>query len=323
MATFVAGVLLKELREKQGLTMKDVSEGICSISTLSRIEKGRQNPYHLIFARLMTRLGHNPKKFYFSVTSKEEFEFITDMRKIDKLIFDREFVEAESLLLPIEENKRARNSTVNAWADSKPEETDEQSVARLELQLIWTARAIIDFNLKKNFDEVEEILLKAIKLTIPFFQEDRIENYLLSTEEATIINWLGGVYYCLGNANKAIEVLYALKENIDRHNTSDFEKANVYGSLLHNLSKYLGLEKRHKEAIELSELGLLICRKTKMFRSAPYLMTNKAYSLFYLGQKELCKELLTNAYGTLCVHGEYKVAELLKTYVSQDLNIEI
>ena len=57
------GMILKKLRKEQEIGQKDLCRGICSISTLSRIELGVREPEQILFESLITRLGKDSTKW--------------------------------------------------------------------------------------------------------------------------------------------------------------------------------------------------------------------------------------------------------------------
>lgn len=57
MATYVIGDFIRETRIRKGYTQEEVSYGICTPASLSRIENGMQTPGRYILDKLMERLG--------------------------------------------------------------------------------------------------------------------------------------------------------------------------------------------------------------------------------------------------------------------------
>lgn len=52
MAVYVVGDFLRETRMRKGYTQEEVSYGICTPASLSRIENGAQKPGRLILEKL-------------------------------------------------------------------------------------------------------------------------------------------------------------------------------------------------------------------------------------------------------------------------------
>ena len=57
MAYYTVGELIRDARERQKYSQEELSYGICTTSTLSRIENGLQVPGRKILEGLMQRLG--------------------------------------------------------------------------------------------------------------------------------------------------------------------------------------------------------------------------------------------------------------------------
>ena len=53
MAVYVVGDFLRETRLRKGYTQEEVSYGICTPASLSRIENGAQKPGRLILEKLL------------------------------------------------------------------------------------------------------------------------------------------------------------------------------------------------------------------------------------------------------------------------------
>ncbi len=54
---YSCGQLIKKLRKNGGLTQEELADGICSVSTISRIENDRQVPHLKKMEALLQRLG--------------------------------------------------------------------------------------------------------------------------------------------------------------------------------------------------------------------------------------------------------------------------
>jgi len=56
-------VLIRELRQAQGLTQERLAEGICSRHTITKIESGERKPDWFILQNVLLRLGIKPEQF--------------------------------------------------------------------------------------------------------------------------------------------------------------------------------------------------------------------------------------------------------------------
>ncbi|MDR2167711.1 MAG: helix-turn-helix transcriptional regulator [Clostridiales bacterium] len=81
-------LLIKRLRQERGLTQERLSRGICSLSTLSKIERGEHVPTFWVFKQLMQRLGENPGKYWFGVATLEDRQIVRQRDEIERLLWE-------------------------------------------------------------------------------------------------------------------------------------------------------------------------------------------------------------------------------------------
>ena len=87
MAVYVVGDFLRETRLRRGYTQEEVSYGICTPASLSRIENGAQKPGRLILEKLFERLGTENNLFN-SFVSREEMELYSAIQELVRNITD-------------------------------------------------------------------------------------------------------------------------------------------------------------------------------------------------------------------------------------------
>nr|WP_297873834.1 helix-turn-helix transcriptional regulator [uncultured Blautia sp.] len=64
MGLYYIGEVIKRTRESLGMTQEELSEGICTTETLSRIETGKRTPNRANFKALMERMGRCGEKYF-------------------------------------------------------------------------------------------------------------------------------------------------------------------------------------------------------------------------------------------------------------------
>ena len=64
------GEIIRELRESKNMTKKELAEGICSSSYITRIEKGERCPTSVILRQITNKLGTNPEHLFRLIESK-------------------------------------------------------------------------------------------------------------------------------------------------------------------------------------------------------------------------------------------------------------
>lgn len=108
MAVYVVGDFLRETRLRRGYTQEEVSYGICTPASLSRIENGAQKPGRLILEKLFERLGTENNLFN-SFVSREEMELYSAIQELVRNITDDDVAKIEKQIEVVE--KLAVNTT--------------------------------------------------------------------------------------------------------------------------------------------------------------------------------------------------------------------
>lgn len=108
MAVYVVGDFLRETRLRKGYTQEEVSYGICTPASLSRIENGAQKPGRLILEKLFERLGTENNLFN-SFVSREEMELYSAIQSLIRDITDEDVAKLEEHISIVE--KLATNAS--------------------------------------------------------------------------------------------------------------------------------------------------------------------------------------------------------------------
>lgn len=101
MAAYKLGQVIKMTRENLGITQEELSDGICSVETLSRIENGKQTPNRANFKALMERLGRNGER-YLPAVRGVHMHILVKCQELQTLLARLRFQEAETVLNEIE-----------------------------------------------------------------------------------------------------------------------------------------------------------------------------------------------------------------------------
>ena len=161
MQNYKLGEYIRQRRLDLGLTQEQVCAGICESVTLSRFENGKQTPSRNRINAILQRLGL-PDDRYYALVTPEELE-IEALKK--------EIVSCNALKC-VEEgfDKISRLEKI-----AKPDDQITQ-------QFILRSKVLLG-GLDKRYsnDERIQMLLQAIRMTIPDFQLDKIEDFLFAT----------------------------------------------------------------------------------------------------------------------------------------------
>jgi transcriptional regulator with XRE-family HTH domain len=309
MAIYEIGNLIRDLRTARGLSQEKLSEGICSPQTLSRAESGTTILTYPNLTAIMQKLGASTNDYFDSFMSAQEYECYKKRNEVNSLLDKRKLNEVELLLREMSE--------------------DIQFQTGLNRQFYLSSFAFYKLCMagdpmnNESLTPILNLLQEAIRITIKKFDMDKIREYLLTLEEMKIINRLALAYLHSGDVDMGIKLLYELKFNMETLYKDHAEKMELYTMVLYNLSVYLGKQDRHVDVIDICDFGIKVCRETKVLSVLPFLIFNKAYAYYEIGQKELCLPLLKQSYYGLYIIENYQKAEIIKHYTKDKFGIEL
>ena len=163
MANYRANDVIRLTRKAVGLSQEAISEGICSVETFSRIERGKTKIKGDTYKKIMERLERNTDKFY-AVCSRGDVDLLDDVAAIENAIAKFDYQLADSILGNVREN-------IGDTPENK--------------QYVEGIKAIIDHGNGKISAETEKLYLEhALMLTVPdykiFLHKSCAEVYPLS-----------------------------------------------------------------------------------------------------------------------------------------------
>lgn len=216
MAVYVVGDFLRETRLRRGYTQEEVSYGICTPASLSRIENGAQKPGRLILEKLFERLGTENNLFN-SFVSREEMELYSAIQELVRNITDDDVAKIEKQIEVVE--KLAVNTT------------------ELEHQCLYFAKGELARQKEKDDKKAMEMYMKAIHITLPDFDgKNPLRNNLLTFDEIMIINSIAILYANRENdIMNAIELDMWLKVHMENKIMDGKMKTAKYPMILYNL----------------------------------------------------------------------------------------
>lgn len=300
------GNLIKHHREKRKITIAQLCEGICSTSTLQRIENNKQTPSVFVFMRLIERLGFDASKFFTGVFDEKELEFFNAYYEIEALLMSKKIDEAELKI------KILRHLGQNF---------DKGDGAKIREQKLLVLELAIERQKEVDVAQYSDKILQALRLTFPKFDESKIATYMLSFDEISLLNMLAMSYEVAGNPEKEIEILKSVKASMDKHYADEYEKSRGYTLTLSNLSTALGIAGRHAEVIEICDIAIKHCVAHKRLFVLPKLKFNKGCAMFYLGKKDGYKRLIIEAVYALRNNEDFVSAESSKAFAEDELGI--
>lgn len=276
MAVYVVGDFLRETRLRRGYTQEEVSYGICTPASLSRIENGAQKPGRLILEKLFERLGTENNLFN-SFVSREEMELYSAIQELVRNITDDDVAKIEKQIEVVE--KLAVNTT------------------ELEHQCLYFAKGELARQKEKDDKKAMEMYMKAIHITLPDFDgKNPLRNNLLTFDEIMIINSIAILYANRENdIMNAIELDMWLKVHMENKIMDGKMKTAKYPMILYNLSNWFGNKEFHVEALKMAELRVDFCIQYGNLAFFPILVVNKGVALAEIGKIEDARKCLHQA----------------------------
>lgn len=302
------GLYIKKMREEMDVKQDDLCRGICDRSTLSRIERGRQEPSYYTLKVLLQRLGIPEERFQI-LMGPQEFE-IEELQQ--EIVADNVKHDFSSALKKIE-----RLETLF--------QAEQQPVLQ---QFVLRVRALAGYekdgqHFDYDYSTQREMLTHALELTCAGINLKNMGRFLLGEDEAKIINQIAITYSEEGNRRQAIEIYRQLIRYVQSH-FAGCEVGRVMLPLTaYNYSRLLGLECCYEEAIEVAELGRQCCVKYNRCRMLGGLLLNIAYCLHEMGEDERSRELLTQSYYVYKAMEKVRNCRDVQNYAKETFGMEL
>lgn len=303
MQNFFLGDYIKQKRLDLGLTQEQLCDGICEPMTLSRLENGKQTPSRNRINALLQRMGL-PDDRYFALLSKNELEMEALQKEIVACNVTERVAEGFEKLAQFE-------------ALAAP---DDQIAQQFALR----SRVLLG-RLEGRYTPMEQIslLMQAIRLTVPRFDLNEIEQFFYSSNEIKIINQIGLAYSDDGQNKKAAEIYYQLLRYVRKHFKETITLIGALPLVLYNYARVLDLCGRYEEGAELAQECRKACIQYGHYQELPRCLEIEAECRHFMGDEETSKELYYQSY-YLCKVVEYQVGlEIVKKEAKEYLNLTL
>ncbi|MGN0141650.1 MAG: helix-turn-helix domain-containing protein [Roseburia sp.] len=303
MANYFIGDFIRENRVRREYTQEELSFGICTPASLSRIENGAQMPGIRILDALLERLGVEDRVFD-AFVSREEMELYETVQAVTRSIADCDYLELEKQILRMEK-----------MLENGPD---------FERQYIIFAKGELLRGKGGSIEDVMQLFMQAIHMTLPEFDgRTPLEKNLLTFDEITIINNIAISHMRLGNAEDALRLEFWLKDYMENKLIDGKEKTAKYPMILYNLSNWLGRQERFGDALALSDQGVKFCIQYGNLVALPRLVFNKACALAELGNTEEAKHFFAQSAVIFETMGQNKKAQEAVDWCEKQYHITV
>lgn len=301
------GYYIKRIRQEKGISQEALYEGLCSRSTIHRIESGKQQPTMFTAIHLLQRLGLDENSFLVPL-GPQDFEICNLKKEIVALNAQFQFEQA------LERIDRLEKLVA-------PKE-------KLAQQFLLRSRALAGYRqdgerLPYDYPTQRQMLLDALDITHPDFDLEKIERCLLSIEDIKSLNQIAITYSETGDRRFAIRIYEQLLRYPGQNLLNIDALLSVVPMLHYNCSRLLGLEKRFEEELEVAQTGYEICVKYNKARMMGGLLLNMACALHELGRQEESKQVFVDSYYAHRLMKNFKSCQLIQDYVKKIYNTEL
>lgn len=307
------GEYIKQERRKQGITQEQLCSGICEPITISRMENGKQMPSYSRIRVLLQRLGLPDERFY-ALLSKHELEIKTleDEIRADVIRFERASPE-----------DRPR---IQAAGLQKLEELEKLSEPddRIIHQYIIGKRVTLG---KPDGpycpEERLELLMEALRLTVPNLDLEELNLGLYSMEETTLLNQIAITYSQIGQPKKSVDIYRQLLKYVQKHYSYGMSRyAGKFTLVACNYTHELFKVGRYDDALEVAELGRKACVEYAHYQFLPIILHLMGECYFCQGDVNRCKEYYRDAYCLYKVIGDEHNRRLLEKDIAEHLGLK-
>ena len=142
------GKLVLYEREKKQISIQNLANGICSISTLQRVENGERLPDFFVLERMIERLGKSINKMEF-LYSQGDYEIYCLREVIERYLENKQYADV--------------------WEGLEAYEALKEAEEPIHKQYIFKMYGAIAAEEEKDHQKAAKYLEEALQLTVPDF----------------------------------------------------------------------------------------------------------------------------------------------------------
>lgn len=262
---WTVGDIVRRMREEEKLGLEQLSKGLCSVTTLSRIETGEREMDLLLAWRIFQRLGYKIDKYEIYAT-EEELQQWEQRSRIEVLAANGD---TEHLALAIRQYQKQWGEKVES--------------NHLQKQFLEYMQGLLKIQ-EKHFQEAKEFLESAAGEMVPNWEKE-MNQAALGEMELEILNHLGDVYGYLGKQKKSEEIWEGLLENISREKKRIKTYLKLYTEVFCKHARNMVETKGAARTLKAVEECLKIMQEEKKICHWPELLHIQAKCLEVLFQK--------------------------------------
>ena len=228
------GKIINQERERAGIAQNELCAGICSVTTLSRLEWREKNIGKWTIDAFLQRLGRSQDKFW-TIVHIGDYELMELRRRIWNNILYGSCEEAQKDI------QKYRTSV---------------NIENFHGQFLKKCEGMIKGKRENDWKSALELFREAIECTVPEIKLDELEETLLGRDEMQIILLMAEAYCHLGKEDTAQKIVEKLLENIQRKDWDEEELVKIYPKVASVFIDFLKKEGKYEEVILISKKAI-------------------------------------------------------------------
>lgn len=280
------GDAIMERRLDLGLTQEELCEGICEPVTLSRLETGKHIPSHNRVKAILQRLNM-PDDRYYALLNLREVELANARKEL--LSRSNRFAQAGA-----DQKRRAWELAMEQLYSLEELTEENDTITRQFILRHKTTLGTADG--PYTSEERLDLLLEALRLTVPRFDPEKIGGRRYSVDETRLINQIANTYSDAGNHPKALGIYQQLYDYVCKYSDRLSNFPAHFTLIAYNYAQELGLCKYYHEALKIAEEGRQASINYGYYRFFPGFLAILAETYYQLGEEEKSKKLWVQAH---------------------------
>lgn len=312
MNEFKLGTYIKKRREELKMSQEELCEGLCAVSSLSRIENNQQDPSRNLTKNLLERLGLPQDKFT-ALWRQKDITVGALMREINNDIVRHRRAPREDRP-QVQEQIREKLAELEKIA--APDDTITHQFLLAQKALLGEASGLY------SLEEKLAMQMEAIRMTCPKFDPEDFRRGHYSIDEALLINQIAITYSAAGQKGRAIDMDRQLLWYIEKHYKELAGYADTFCLVAHNFAIHLGASKHYAESIDIAEKGRDTCIRYGEYQFLPGFLAVQAECYFFLGKEEQSKALYLRAYYIYDAFLDQRNRDIIRKEMQEHLGLE-
>lgn len=266
MSNYRAGDVLRLTRIAKKISQEELSEGICSVQTLHRIERGKTRVKKDLYYCLMSKMERVPEKSY-AVCVGKDMELLEERIFYEEAMRHYDYKEAEKYLCAIKEK------------------ADDNVITK---QYLMKAEALMDYyNHKIDAIQMRKNLEQAIKLTLPRYENYIQKEYPFTEQEIMNLMSIANAYCLVKNYEKAIKIYCKLIKTLNMDYIEGLYVIHMKSIIMRNLAITYAEIGDYEKSLVLNGECIEIAKKIDDGKSLSILYADMAWSILrQIEQKE-------------------------------------